>query len=370
MSGTGDTDREFIARSVRWGIILLVVAAACFMLLWVLKAALTPLVAAFALAYLLDPLIDRFEERKIPRGVAIFVLLAVFGSALVVAAFFLVPKLTQEILEFRGRLPGYLDGALGVVGTRLNSWFGISVPGSVREGLDALQSAMGSVPLDTLRRLVAGVVESVTGTLGSLIGCLVIPVIAYYALVEFDRVRAWMLTLVPERYQDAVGDKASTINTLISGFIRGQLIVCALLGVLYAIGFSIIGIEMAVGIGLVAGVLAIIPYVGGAVALILAAGMCILQYGIDLHLAFVVGWYAMVQTLEGAVLTPQFVGRSVGLHPVAVIVGLLIGGDLLGFLGMLVAIPLTAVAQVFVKDLLNEYWNSPLYSGSPPGSAE
>jgi predicted PurR-regulated permease PerM len=362
MSGEVDADREFIARSVRWGITLLVVAVVGFALLWILKAALTPLVAAFVLAYFLDPLIDRLEKRKIPRVVATFSLFALFAIGLVVIAFFLVPKLTQEILELRERLPGYLDGVLGAVGGRLDTWFGITVPGSVHEGLDALQSALASVPMDTLRQLVKGVVESVTGTVGALIGCLIVPIIAYYALVEFDHIKILALRLVPERHQDAVEEKISTIDTLIAGFIRGQLIVCVLLGVLYAVGFSIIGIDMAVGIGLLAGGLAIIPYVGGAVALTLAAGMCALQYGIDLHLAYVVGWYAAVQTLEGAVLTPQFVGRSVGLHPVAVIVGLLIGGDLLGFLGLLVAIPLTAVTQVFVKDILEAYWNSPLYS--------
>ena len=153
------------------------------------------------------------------------------------------------------------------------------------------------------------------------------------------------------------------INDLISGFIRGQLMVCGLLAVLYAVGFSLIGIDLAVGIGLLAGLLAIIPYVGGAVALSTAAALCLLRYGIDIHVVLVVGWYALVQTLEGLVLTPRIVGSSVGIHPVAVIVGLLIGGDLLGFLGLLVAVPLTAVVQVFVKDLLAYYWSSPLYSG-------
>jgi predicted PurR-regulated permease PerM len=109
--------------------------------------------------------------------------------------------------------------------------------------------------------------------------------------------------------------------------------------------------------------------VGSAVALALAAGLCLLQYGVDLHLLFVVGWYALIQTLEGLLLTPRIVGRSVGIHPVAVIVGLLIGGDLLGFLGLIVAVPATAIAQVFAKELLETYRSSALYSGptEPPG---
>jgi predicted PurR-regulated permease PerM len=115
--------------------------------------------------------------------------------------------------------------------------------------------------------------------------------------------------------------------------------------------------------------LGIIPYVGSAVALALAAGLCLLQYGVGLQLLFVVGWYALIQTLEGLFLTPRIVGQSVGIHPVAVIVGLLIGGDLLGFLGLIVAVPVTAIIQVFVVELLETYRSSALYSGStaPPG---
>jgi predicted PurR-regulated permease PerM len=155
---------------------------------------------------------------------------------------------------------------------------------------------------------------------------------------------------------------------LVAGFIRGQLIVAVLLGIFYAIGFSLIGIDMAIGIGMLAGMLGIISYVGSAVALALAAGLCLLEYGVDVHLLLVVGWYTLVQTLESLFLTPRIVGQSVGIHPVAVIVGLLIGGDLLGFLGLIVAVPATAIVQVFAKELLETYRASALYSGAeqPP----
>ncbi len=224
------------------------------------------------------------------------------------------------------------------------------------------------MPLESLRRLIEQAVQGVTGTLGSLIGLVVIPVLTYYALIEFDNIKVWFLKLVPVPYQEAVETKVSMINVLVAGFIRGQLIVAVLLGILYAIGFSWIGIDMAIGIGMVAGMLGIIPYVGSAVALGLAAGLCLLQFGVDLHLLFVVGWYALIQTLEGLVLTPRIVGRSVGIHPVAVIVGLLIGGDLLGFLGLIVAVPATAIIQVFAKELLENYRSSALYSAAtgPP----
>ena len=368
MNTDGELDRNFIAKSIRRGIILAVATAVILALLWLLKSALTPLAVAFAFAYLLDPLIDRFEARRIPRPVAILFLVALSGAIALVTAFFLVPKLLQEIVNLAERLPAYFNGALAAISPRFESWFGITIPSSIREGLESFQSSGVSVPLESLRRLIEQTLQSLTGTLGSLIGLLVIPVIAYYVLVEFDNIKVWFLKLVPVRYQETVETKVSMINDLVAGFIRGQLIVAVLLGILYAIGFSFIGIDMAIGIGMIAGMLGIIPYVGSAVALGLAAGLCLLQYGVDLHLVFVVGWYALIQTLEGLVLTPRIVGRSVGIHPVAVIVGLLIGGDLLGFLGLIVAVPITAIVQIFMKELLETYRSSALYSevAKPP----
>jgi predicted PurR-regulated permease PerM len=368
MNSDGELDRDFIAKSIRRGIILAAATAVLLALLWLLKSALTPLAVAFVFAYLLDPLIDRFEARRVPRPVAISIFFALSGVVALVTAFFLVPKLLQEIASLAERLPGYLDSALAAISPRIEAWFGISIPSSAREGLDSLRSGDISLPLESLRRVIERAVHRVTGTLGSLIGLLVVPVIAYYALVEFDKIKTWFLELVPVQYQQSVQTKMSMINDLVAGFIRGQLIVAVLLGILYAIGFSIIGIDMAIGIGMIAGMLGIIPYVGSAVALALAAGLCILKFGVELHLFLVIGWYALVQTLEGLVLTPRIVGRSVGIHPVAVIVGLLIGGDLLGFLGLIVAVPITAIIQVFVKELLETYRGSSLYSGAtePP----
>jgi predicted PurR-regulated permease PerM len=365
----GDLDRDFIAKFVRRGIVIAIAAAVVLLLLWLLKSALTPLAVAFVFAYFLDPLIDRFEARRIPRRVAILFLVAVSGVAAVVVTVFVVPKLLQEIANLATKLPGYLNGAITAINPWFESQFGIAIPTSIREGLESFKSSGASVPLESLHRLIKQTVHGVTGTLGSAIALLVIPVITYYALLEFDNIKAWLLDLVPVGYREAVESKSSMIDELVSGFIRGQLIVAMLLGALYAVGFSLIGIDMAIGIGLIAGMLGIIPYVGSAVALALAAGLCVLQYGVGLQLLLVVGWYAIVQTLEGLFLTPRIVGQSVGIHPVAVIVGLLIGGDLLGFLGLIVAVPATAIIQVFVVELLETYRNSTLYSGptQPPG---
>jgi predicted PurR-regulated permease PerM len=363
-TGPQDADRAFIQRAVRLAIIGATITGAVLALLWVLAGALTPLVSAFVLAYLFDPLIDGFERRGIGRRVAIFLLLALAGLALFAFAFFVVPRMQHEIVVLSARLPGYLEGALESAAPRIESWLGVTIPRSIEEGLERLHSDGLQLLLDGARRMLEQSLGVLTGTVGALVGLLVIPVIAYYLLVEFDEIKRVIHRWVPRAYQDRVAAKASVVDTLIAGFVRGQLLVCGILGLLYAAGFSAIGVDLAIGIGVVSGLLAIIPYVGGAFALGSASLLCLLEWGIDLHLALVVGWYVAVQTLEGFVLTPRIVGGSVGMHPVTVIVALLIGGDLLGFLGLLVAVPLAAVAQVFLRDGLEAYRRSPFYLGA------
>ena len=363
-----EADRAFIQRAVRLAIIGAAAAGAVLVLLWLLAGALTPLMAAFVLAYLFDPLIDRFERRGIGRRTAIFLLLGLAGLFLFGFAFFLLPRMQHEIVTLSASLPGYLDRALDRAAPRVESWFGYTLPRSFQEGLESLNSGGLQLVLDGARRMLERSLGVVTGTVGALVGLLVIPVIAYYLLAEFDGIKRVILGWVPRPYQDRVAEKAAVVDELVSGFVRGQLLVCLLLGLLYGAGFAAIGVDLAIGIGFASGLLAIIPYVGGAFALGSASLLCLLEWGIDLHLALVVGWYLAVQTLEGFVLVPRIVGRSVGMHPVTVIVALLIFGDLLGFLGLLVAVPLAAVVQVFLRDGLAAYLRSPLYLGGGTGT--
>ncbi|MEM7410605.1 MAG: AI-2E family transporter [Myxococcota bacterium] len=361
-------DRAFIERSLRIAIIGVVVLAIVVGTLWVLKGALTPLVAAWVIAYLFDPLIDRFEARGVPRGVAILLLLVLVGGSLFGVAFVLIPAMQRDIATLSASLPGYLETAVQTLGPRLQEQFGITLPRSVQDAITWLQAGEFQIPLEATRELLQQVVRGVTGTVGALVSLLIIPVLAYYLLVEFDRIRLAVLDLVPRSYQDSVATQAARVDALVSGFIRGQLTVCLVLGVLYAVGFAAIGVDLAIVIGVASGLLAIIPYVGGALALISAAGMALLEFGLDVHVALVAAWYFVVQGLEGFVLTPRIVGGSLGMHPVTVIVALLIGGDLLGFLGLLIAVPFAAVVQVFLQDLVAMYRRSTLYDDAPGGA--
>jgi predicted PurR-regulated permease PerM len=335
----GQADRDFVVRAARLGIVAGAVAATGLGLLWVLKAALTPLAAAFVIAYLLDPLIDRFEARRVRRPLAIFLLLGLLGGGLAAIVLVVVPRLQREVAALAERLPDYLDHLVTVVIPAFEQRFGLTLPHTLEDVVAAVRGGEIPLPLEAIRDLLARSLGYVTGTVSALVALLVIPILAYYLLVEFDPLKRRLLEWAPPRHRPYLLEKARTVDRLVSGFLRGQLLVATLLGVLYAVGFSLIGLDLAVGIGLVAGVLALVPYLGNAVALTLATTLCVLKFGLDWHLAAVVGWYVVCQNLEGFVLTPRIVGQSVGLHPAAVIVALLIGGDLFGFLGLLIAVP-------------------------------
>jgi predicted PurR-regulated permease PerM len=364
------SDRDFVARAARFGIVTAAVAAALFATLWVLKGALTPLVTAFVIAYLLDPLIDRLERLGLGRRFAILFVLALVGTAFAAFLLLVIPLLVEQLTNLVTAIPVYLERAQTELLPAFEARFGVELP-NVEEVLAQLKSldltALGTAG-DAVRQALTTVTGTLTGTVSALINALVIPILAYYLLVEFDDILARLAEWIPQRHREYVVDKARTADTLISGFLRGQLLVASILGVLYAVGFGFLGIDFAIGVGLLAGVMALVPYLGNVVALGSALALAILEFGFDWHVFGVIGWYVVVQNLEGFVLTPRIVGGSVGLHPAVVIVALLIGGDLFGFLGLLIAVPAAAVAKVFIDELLEAYRRSPLFldrSGGP-----
>jgi predicted PurR-regulated permease PerM len=357
-----DSDRDFLARSARRAVVGAIVFGVVIALLWVLKAALTPLAAAFVTAYLLDPLIDRFEARGVRRSIAIFLLLGVVGFGVIGGSLVLLPKLQAEVAALARNMPGYLERLTTVVLPQIEARLGIQLPHTFEDVIARVRSGEIPLPLEAMRELLARAIATVFGSVASLIGLLVIPVLAYYLLVDFDSYVARLGLWIPPRQRTYVFEKVRTVDRLVSGFLRGQLLVASVLGVLYAVGFAVIGIDLAIGVGIVAGALGVIPYLGSVIALSSASVLCVLQFGIDWHLAAVVGWYAVVQNFEGFVLTPRIVGQSVGLHPAAVIVALLIGGDLFGFLGLLIAVPAAAVVKVFADELFAIYRSSSLFA--------
>jgi len=358
-------DRAFIDRSIRIGIVVASALAVLFGLLFVLQGALTPLVVSLGIAYFLDPVVRWLERHGVWRRFGVLALMLLAIGLLSVVLFVLLPALVGQIAELAKNLPAYLDAALRWSIPRLDA-LGVDVPTSWTAAFHQVRESIGVERIGGWTQQLLG---TVSGTLGTVVGLFVIPVISYYMLAEFTAVKAGFVSLIPPRYRQGVVSRWHKIDRLLAGFVRGQLTVCVILGVLYAVGFAVLDVPLAMLIGLVSGAVAFIPYVGSALALTLAAALCVFEHGVGLRLAGVVGWYAVVQNLEGFVLTPRIVGSSVGLHPMTVIVALLIGGNLLGFLGLLVAVPVAAVVQVFVRELVEFYRASDLYTGGSGQSA-
>ncbi|MFT5357522.1 MAG: putative PurR-regulated permease PerM [Polyangiales bacterium] len=358
---------ESTTRSVRiaaWAL----AAAISLAVLWALRAVVTPIFFAFLIAYMLDPIVDRLEERKLPRAAGIVVLLVT--GITVIAGFLLMvlPGVVRDVADFAGEVPGALQRLFAEWEPVLTS-YGVSVPHSLgdlfeRFGDDAQGVARQAVAPATA--VLSWIVGGTASVAASVIHFFLIPVFTFYLLYDFDRITAAMRDLVPYRRRPLVVKLAGEVDDVLGQFIRGQLLVMLALAVLYAIGYSIVGVRLAIPIAIAAGLVSFIPYVGGGLALFLALGMCFFDWhGWDPIIGVLIV-YGIVQVLEGFVITPAIVGDKVGLSAVWVLIALLAFGELFGFLGVLLAVPAAAIAKIFVVHGVARYRVSELFLEGKP----
>jgi len=346
-------------------------AAAFLAALYLVKAALLPVFVAMLLAYLLDPLIDRMEARRINRTAAIFIMAGAATVVILSIGGFLLFQAQRELESLYKDLPGYLERAQETVSPLVEEHLGIEVPETMTEILDEAKGQLAALDPASLQPL-AGIVKRATSSTlavaSSIVGLVVIPVFLFYFLRDWDRMKARAAYYIPPAYRAYVVDKAVKVDEVLGAFIRGQLTVAAILGVLYSAGLLMVGVDLAVIIGVLAGALFIVPYFGTIVGVILASIMALLEHGLSWHILGAWGVFAVVQAAEGALITPKIMGDKVGLSPVIVIFSLLVGADLLGLLGMLVAVPAAAILKVFVQEGLERYLHSSLFH--PPGEGK
>lgn len=350
------------------------IAGAVGLSLYLFSGVLMPFVAGIALGYLLDPLAGRLQQLGVNRLGAALIILAVFILALLVLALIFVPILGRQITSLAGSLPQLavkLQALASTGGDKLTaSWVGELLDkaglGKAAGGAD-LQSTIQDSLGDAARWGMTFLKSLLTGG-AALIGILslvvVTPVVAFYILVDWNRMIAAVDGLIPLRHRDEARLLAHDIDRALAGFLRGQSLVCAFLGAWYAIGLSLIGLNFGFLIGISAGFLSFIPYVGSLTALILAAIVALVQGWPDWRL-LVMALAVVVsgQFLEGNVLSPKLVGASVGLHPVWLMFALLAFGSLFGFTGLIVAVPVAAAIGVLLRFAIRRYRESPLYLG-------
>ncbi|MBN9236182.1 MULTISPECIES: AI-2E family transporter [Phyllobacteriaceae] len=331
--------------------------------LYLFSDILLPFVAGMVLAYFLDPVADRLERLGLSRVMATVVILIGFIVTLVLAFVILVPVLASQMAGFAAKLPEYLTRLQTLVTSFDPKWleqkFGVDAAG-LREGLNsALTSGLG---------LLTTVFQSLWNSgkaLVSVVSLFVItPVVAFYMLLDWDRMVGTVDKWVPRDHVETVRQIATDINTATAGFVRGQGTLCLVLGAMYAIGLTLTGLNFGILIGLFAGLISFIPYVGSLTGLVLALGVALVQFWPDwAMIVAVAGVFFVGQFIEGNILSPKLVGKSVGLHPVWLMFALFAFGALFGFVGLLIAVPAAAAIAVLVRFAISRYLESPLYKG-------
>jgi predicted PurR-regulated permease PerM len=334
-----------------------------FLALWLLSAILLPFVAGIAIAYFLNPLVNRVERLGVPRGLAAFMVLLLFLMLLVLVLMLVVPILESQVLDLVANLPSLLDTLrreaehlMEVAQQRLSPEDFAKLRDAVGGKLADMAAMLGTVVRNVVTRGLA------FANLLSLV--FVTPVVSFFLLRDWNRILARLDDWLPRAQAGTIREQAARIDEILSAYLRGQLSVCVLLGIYYAVGLTSLGLNFGSAIGLLIGILAFLPYIGFAVGFLLAILLALTQFSDQHYVLYVAALFAAGMVLEGNLLTPKLVGERVHLHPVWIIFALLAFGTLFGLLGVLIAIPMAAVIGVLVRFALSRYLVSPLYDAA------
>lgn len=346
----------------RWPLVLtvFVVACACF---YLLQPILLPFVLGAVIGYFGDPLVDRIEARGGSRTLGVVLVFLAFGLVLLVATLFAIPMLLQQLDILIQKIPAFYawlrDSALPWLQSR------VSIPSSRLPEIDWSGQLLEN--WQSLGKASAKAVGQITGSgLGMLLwltNIVLVPVVAFYFMRDWDNMVRKLLELLPRAWQSGTRTLAAEADEVLGAFLRGQFVVMCALGVLYSSGLWIVGVQAALLLGLLAGLASIVPYLGFVVGITASMIVAYVQFQEFSVLLWVLLVFGVGQLVESLFLTPVLVGDRIGLHPVAVIFALMAGGQLAGFLGVLVALPVAAVVMVFVRHAIARYRASDLYGG-------
>ena len=353
-----------MTQSQTW--LLIVVSLIVAMLLYSLQAVLTPFLVGIGIAYMADPFADRLEARGWSRTLAACVVFLVLTLVVVAMLIGLVPLVMKQIQTLIYMLPQVETWYNLVLLPWLQDTLAIDIKSLkldiVTEGLAAEWKQAGGI-ISRVVKYATSSTMSLISTFGSMA---MVPVVAFYLLRDFDLLTAKVNALLPRNIQPKVSAWASESDEVLAAFVRGQLLVMFCLGIIYAMGLSFVSLNYALLIGILAGLASIVPYLGFAVGLAAAMTIALFQFDGYCPLLMVFAVFGVGQLIESFILTPLLVGDRIGLHPVAVIFAILAGGQLFGFLGVLLALPVAAVIMVLLRHLHAGYINSPLYGQQDP----
>ncbi len=340
----------------------LVVFSISLTLLYLLSPILTPFIVAALLAYMGDPVADKLEAWGLSRTLSVVVVFFSIVLGLLLVFLFLIPVLETQIKTFVTMVPRYIEFMVSTLAPYLQSKFGVDP--SVLE-MDRLKELISSNWQETggfIRNAVQTLSKSGFVVLNWIANIALVPILSFYLLRDWDRMVAYVDDLLPRSIQPTIAKLAKESDEILGAFVRGQLMVMLGLGILYSLGLWLVGLDFALLIGLVAGLVSFVPYLGLVVGIGVAGTAILFQTHEPLDLLKVVAVFGVAQILEGTVLTPLLVGERIGLHPVTVIFAVLAGGQLFGFFGILLALPVAAVLAVIMRHIHDSYKHSQIYT--------
>lgn len=345
----------------RW----LIFSAAFVFLIYLLLPVLTPFLIAAVLAYICDPLVDKLslggnKKLSLNRTPATVLVMAGIFAAIVLLFLILVPLLQKQSLLIAERLPHLIENLRNNIEPWLQAKFGISLNIDAAHIQDIISKNWKSTG-DIVGGVLATAGSQGLALIGLLANLLLLPVVLFYMLRDWDKLVQSIGELVPRDWIGQVKSIAREVDKVVAEFMRGQLSVMAALCVFYSLGLWLVGLEMALSIGLIAGLLSFVPYLGFALAFILAVLLALLQFTSLAQVVPVLIVFGVGQLLESFILTPLIVGNRIGLHPVIVILALLASGQLFGFAGVLLALPVSAAIAVGLRHTKSSYLNSDTY---------
>lgn len=332
------------------------------LLLWLLGPVLTPFAIAALLAWLADPLVVRLERRSGSRTLAVVLVFLLMSLVVVLALLLLVPMLQSQLRRAVEWLPQLAAWATGVALPWVQAHTGLALAGgldaaALTELLKGQWQAAGGVATQVL----AGLSRSGLAVVGFVINLLLVPLLTFYFMRDWRSMLDRLHGLLPRPLEPTVVRLARESDAMLGAFLRGQMTVMVCLGLIYGIGLGLVGLDLGFLIGMVAGLLSFVPYLGTTVGLVAAIIATLVEHGDLFHLVLVVAVFSVGQVIESYILTPWLVGDRIGLHPVAVIFAIMAGGTLFGFLGVLLALPTAAVAMVLGRYAHGRYLQSLLY---------
>ncbi|MFV2034195.1 MAG: AI-2E family transporter [Halocynthiibacter sp.] len=337
-----------------WGISTAVFLA----VLWYLGDVILPFVLGGAIAYFLDPVADRLESMGCSRAVSTAIISVVTLLIFILMALLIIPTLVNQAIALVNTAPQLFSDLQGFLTERIPSL--MDAESTLRKSLDGLGEAIQSRGATFLN----GVLSSALSVINILVLLVIVPVVAFYLLLDWDRMIARIDSLLPRDHAPVVRQLAHEIDATLASFVRGQGTVCLILGTFYAVALILIGLNYGLVAGFIAGLLTFIPYAGALIGGAIAIGLGLFQFwGEWWSLGAVAGVFVFGQVIEGNVLTPRLVGSSVGLHPVWLIFALSAFGTLFGFVGLLVAVPVAAVIGVFTRFFIDRYKCGRLFQG-------